>query len=47
MGRKSVFKWLSGLWSGVFIGALVACPAKEISLPVSFVLALLFGLFGR
>lgn len=47
MSRKSLLKWLSGLWSGIFVGALVACPAKEVSLPVSFILALLFGLLGR
>lgn len=47
MDKKTVFKWLSGLWAGIFVGALAACPAKEVSLPVSLFLAVAFGYLGK
>jgi len=43
---KELSKWISGLWGGIFIGALAVCPAKEISLPVSAILSAAFGYFG-
>jgi hypothetical protein len=46
MRMKGAFLWLSGFWGGVFLGALVACPAKAISLPVSAVLAAVFAYLG-
>ena len=46
MGRKDLLKWFSGLWTGIFIGALIACPAKAISIPTSLFLAALFAFLG-
>lgn len=38
--------WLGGLWAGVAIGAAVACPVREISVPISIALAILFTVIG-
>jgi len=43
---KEIGKWISGFWGGIFVGALVACPVKEISLPVSTILSIVFGYLG-
>jgi len=39
-------KWISGFFGGTFLGALVACPAKEVSLPISAVLSIVFAYLG-
>jgi len=44
--KKELSKWISGFWGGVFIGALAVCPVKEISLPVSAALSIIFGYLG-
>jgi len=43
---SEVYKWISGFWGGVFLGALVACSAKEASLPVSAVISIVFAYLG-
>jgi hypothetical protein len=43
---KKATLWLSGFFGGCFLGALIACPAKALSLPVTAVLAIIFGYFG-
>ena len=45
--KKTVYLWISGFWGGVFLGALVACPAKAVSLPVSAILAGAFAYLAR
>jgi len=45
--RKKIFLWLSGFFAGIFLGALISCPRKEISLPVSVLLCLLFGVLSK
>jgi len=46
MKGKEIAKWLSGFFGGVFLGALVACPVKEVSLPVSIVICIALGYIG-
>lgn len=46
MNGKEVAKWVSGFWAGAFLGALIACPAKEVSLPVSTVAAIVSAYVG-
>jgi len=41
---KTIFWWFSGFTAGCFLGALIACPAKAISLPVTGVIAVVLGL---
>jgi len=43
---SEVCKWISGFGGGVFLGALAACPAKEVSLPVSAVISIVFAYLG-
>lgn len=45
--KKKLFAWLSGLWSGILVGAAAACPAKEVSVPISLVLAVVFALLSK
>ena len=40
---KKVFAYLSGLFTGLMIGAAVACPAKIVSVPICLILAIIFG----
>jgi hypothetical protein len=40
---KKGFAWLSGLFTGLMIGAIVACPAKLVSVPLTLILAIIFG----
>jgi hypothetical protein len=46
MNRRT-YTWLSGLFTGIMIGAIVACPAKLISVLLSLILAVAFGYMGR
>lgn len=43
---KEASKWISGFFGGIFLGALIACPAKEVSLPVSGVICVVLGYLG-
>lgn len=43
---KEICKWISGFGGGTFLGALIACPEKEISLPVSTILTIIFAYLG-
>jgi len=45
--KKKLFSWLSGLWTGILVGAAVACPAKEASVTVSLVLAIVFAVLSK
>ena len=45
--KKKLLSWLSGLWTGILVGAAVACPAKEVSIPVSLVLAVVFAVLSK
>ena len=45
--KKKLFSWLSGLWAGILIGAAAACPAKEVSIPVSLILAVVFAVLAK
>jgi hypothetical protein len=40
---KKGFAWLSGLFTGMMVGAIVACPAKLVSVPLTLILAIIFG----
>jgi len=44
--RGKVCLWISGFWVGVFLGALISCPAKHISLPSSLILAAALAYLG-
>jgi len=39
---KTILWWFSGFAGGCFLGALIACPAKALSLPVMGVIAVVF-----
>ena len=41
---KPILWWFSGFAGGCFLGVLIACPAKAISLPVTGVIAVVLGL---
>jgi len=38
--------WLSGLWGGILVGALVACPEKHVSIPFSIALMVILAVLG-
>ena len=40
---KKVLAWFSGLFTGLMIGAIVTCPAKLVSVPLTLILAIMFG----
>ena len=43
---KTILWWFSGVVGGCFLGALIACPAKALSLPVTGVIAIVLGLIA-
>jgi len=43
---KTILWWFSGFVGGCFLGALIACPAKALSLPVTGVIAVVLGLIA-
>jgi hypothetical protein len=43
---KTILWWFSGFAGGCFLGALIACPAKSLSLPVTGVIAVDLGLIA-
>ena len=44
---KGFLYWLSGVWTGIFIGALVACPVRHVSAPLSIVIAVVLAILAR
>jgi len=44
---RRIYTWLSGLFAGAAIGTIAPCPAKLISVPLSLILAAVFGYLGR
>jgi len=44
---KGLLYWLSGLWSGIFIGALVACPVRHVSAPLSLAIAIILAALAK
>jgi hypothetical protein len=43
---KTVLWWFSGFAGGCFLGALMACPAKGLSLTLTGVLTVVLGVFA-
>lgn len=43
---KAILWWFSGFAGGCFLGALIACPAKVISLLVTGVVAIVLGIIA-
>jgi len=43
---KTILWWFSGFVGGCFLGALIACPAKALSLPATGVIAVVLGLIA-
>jgi hypothetical protein len=41
---KTILWWFSGFSGGCFLGALIACPAKGLSLTVTAVIAVVLGI---
>lgn len=44
---KGLLYWLSGLWSGVFVGALAACPVRHVSAPLSVIIAVVLAALAK
>jgi len=44
---KTILWWFSGFAGGSFLGALIACPAKVLSLLVTGVIAVVLGVLAR
>lgn len=43
---KTILWWFSGFAGGCFLGALIFCPTKALSLPVTGVIAVALGLIA-
>ncbi|MFQ6065998.1 MAG: hypothetical protein ACE5K3_01815 [bacterium] len=43
---NTILWWFSGFAGGCFLGALIACPSKVISLLVTGVLAVVLGIMA-
>jgi len=43
---KTILWWLSGFTGGCFLGALIACPAKALSLSVTGAVAVVLGIIA-
>jgi len=47
MRVKGLLYWLSGVWTGVFVGALAACPERHVSAPLSVIIAVILAALAR
>jgi len=43
---KTILLWFSGFAGGCFLGALIACPAKVLSLLTTGVVAIVLGIIA-
>lgn len=43
---KTILWWFSGFAGGSFLGALIACPAKGLSLGVTGAIAVVLGIIA-
>ena len=43
---KTILWWFSGFAGGCFLGALIACPAKSLSLSVTGIIAVVSGIIA-
>jgi len=44
---KGLLYWLSGVWTGIFVGALAACPERHVSAPLSLIIAVALAVLAR
>ena len=43
---KTILWWFSGFAGGCYLGALIACPAKTLSLPVTGIITIVLAIIA-